>query len=84
MKTLILLATIIISGCQGMKVGVYHDFAGHTMGDKQVFMFEAPLYRMNENVQCNYRHESKIFTGAPFNSDLEGTLDMVGCSYEFN
>ena len=83
MKILMIATTLMISGCQGMKAGVYHDFAGHTAGDKQVFLFQAPLFQVNSNIECNYIHESKIFTGAPFNNELEGTLDMVGCSYEF-
>lgn len=37
-----------------------------------------------ERIGCEVQHISNWTTGAPFNDELESSLDIVGCTYRLN
>jgi len=82
MKYLILITSILLSGCAGTRVGVYHDFNGYNGPEREILILQVPIYKKKQ-ISVEYAHVSNIFRGAPANNKKDASYDAIGVSYEF-
>lgn len=79
---LVVLVSYSLSGCDNtrVKIGAAYATKSDLRGSNPHAIFEVEQ-TINEDVICSYWHVSHYFTGFPFNTDPEGSIDMFGCSY---
>lgn len=81
-KLILILATLLTTGCAGSRVGVYHDFDNSAEGRNEILVVQVPMIKRG-NISVDYIHTSSIFSGIPFNHRKETQHNMIGFTYEF-
>lgn len=80
MKHLLLIAALLLSGCESMtiRLGAVHDFTRSIQGDNPMAILEVSV-PVSETVDCGWTHISHFTSGAPFNDRYEQNADTLGC-----
>ncbi len=89
MRTLLFLLLVLLSGC----ANTYLDLSAGPQLDPVVRgpsnwqgdgpIVEAAIRYQRDAWFCQYAHTSNLFSGPPFNSDQETSLDRITCGRSF-